>query len=254
MKVGTRRSRRFVSPGLALMGCALLLGIGCTERPAPDGAPFRQASSPDTATNAAPTPPQGLDFVPPEPGTYELPPIQPATDGFVVGVDGERHRLFEHMGDRYVVLSFVYTRCPDPRGCPLARVVFYQLHRALESDPELAGRVRLVTLSFDPEHDTPEVLRSVSQTGLGSAGEDDWIFLTTASKEDLQPILDGYGQYVVPEVDETGEPTGLLSHVLKVFLIDREHRVRNVYSASYLHPEVVLNDLKSLVLEGEAGG
>ena len=76
-----------------------------------------------------------------------------------------------------------------------------------------------------------------------------WVFLTTASRSELQPILDGYGQYVVPEIDESGEPTGDLAHLLKIFLIDRQRRVRNIYSSSYVHPAVAVNDLKTLLME-----
>ena len=244
-----------VSMGVALLGTTLLLVAGCTSQPASGGASAPEASTP-RATTASPASPPGLAFVPPEPGTYELPPIQSATDGDVVGLDGTRQRLFDHMGDRHVVLSFIYTRCIDPDGCPLARLVFHKLDRALRNDPELEDEVRLVTLSFDPDRDTPEVLRSYAQAGRKEKAEEDdsWTFLTTASKTELQPILDGYGQYVVPEVDENGEPTGVLSHVLKVYLVDRELQVRNVYSTSYLHPELVVNDLKTLLLEEEARG
>lgn len=251
----TRQVRPIVLLGVALLGSTLLLGTGCTSQPVSGGASTPEAPTPRAAT-ASPSPPPGLAFVPPEPGTYELPPVQTATDGDVVGLDGTQQRLFDHLGDRHVVLSFIYTQCIDPDGCPLARLVFHRLHRALESDPELADQVRLVTLSFDPDRDTPEVLRSYAQAGRKEKAEEDdsWTFLTTASKTELQPILDGYGQYVVPEVDEDGEPTGVLSHVLKVYLVDRELRVRNVYSTSYLHPALVVNDLKTLLLEEEARG
>lgn len=259
-----------VLPGPVLLGLALVLlvsGAGCGPSPTPVGEPSSEAAaemaSPATESPAEPpSPPPGLAFVPPEPGTYELPPIQPAADGAVLDTAGEAHRLFDYLGDRYVVLSFVYTRCADPEGCPLARVVFHRLHDRLQSDPRLENRVRLLTLSFDPEWDTPERMRRYAGPvpgpvpGNGRVGPDEpedgpgsWTFLTTASQAELDPILDGYGQYVVPEVDEDGEPTGLLSHVLKVFLIDRERRVRNVYSSSYLHPAVVVNDLKTLLLE-----
>lgn len=235
--------------GVALSGWTLLLGVGCTSQPASGGASSPEPSTPQATETSSPPP--GLAFEPPAPGSYELPPIQAATDGRVVAIDGTRQRLFDHLGDRHVVLSFIYTQCIDPEGCPLARIVFHKLHRALESDPELTEEARLVTLSFDPERDTPEVLRSYAQAGRKEKAEEDdsWIFLTTASKADLQPILDGYGQYVVPEVDENGEPTGVLSHVLKVYLIDRDLQVRNVYSTSYLHPELVVNDLKTLLME-----
>ena len=76
-----------------------------------------------------------------------------------------------------------------------------------------------------------------------------WTFLTTPSHSDLEPILDGYGQYVVREIDAEGRFTGDRSHMLKVFLIDRERRVRQIYSSDFLHPSIVINDVKTLMIE-----
>lgn len=221
---------------------ALLLLAGCGPRTAGE----QERAGP-------PEPPEGLEYVPPEPGSYELPPIQPAADGEVIDAGGSRHRLFDYLGDRYVVLSFIYTRCGDARGCPLATGVLQKVHRRFADHPDLADRVRLVTLSFDPARDRPEVMqRYASARGVDAGPEADagsWAFLTTSSAEDLDPILEGYGQSIVPEVDPDGRPTGQFTHVLKVFLIDPERRVRNIYSTSYLHPALVINDLETLTLE-----
>ena len=56
----------------------------------------------------------------------------------------------------------------------------------------------------------------------------------------------------MPEVDEEGRFTGNFTHVLKVFLVDRERQVRNIYSSEFLHPAVALNDIKTLLLEEDA--
>jgi len=56
----------------------------------------------------------------------------------------------------------------------------------------------------------------------------DWQFLTTASEVELQPILEGYGQWRQREYDESGKYTGSMSHILRVFLIDRQRRIREV--------------------------
>ena len=196
----------------------------------------------------------GLEFQPPDPGTYQLPAIQDAADGVVVDVDGSSRRLFDYLGDRHVLLSFVYTRCSDPTGCPLARATLQSVQAAMASRPELAEEVRLITLSFDPQRDTPDAMRtyaSQDQQGTGLEARP-WVFLTTRSWDDLQPILDGYGQSVVPETDENGDFTGDFSHVLKLYLIDRRRRVRNIYNSNYAHPAIALNDLETLLLE-EAG-
>ena len=69
----------------------------------------------------------------------------------------------------------------------------------------------------------------------------------------LDAVLESYEQDRTPERDERGRPTGRIRHVLKVFLVDRGGFIRNVYSAGFLVPELVLNDIRTLTLgEGRA--
>jgi cytochrome c peroxidase len=152
------------------------------------------------------------------------------------------------MDGKIVLLSFIYTRCSEARGCPLATGVLYALANALTHDAILAPHVRLLTLSFDPAHDTPAVMRRYGNTAATNGSANLWYRLTTASPQTLQPILDGYGQYVAPDLEAPGNFTATYSHLLKVFLIDRQRRVRNIYSVDFLHPQVLLNDIKTLLM------
>ena len=192
-----------------------------------------------------------LSYEAPAPGTYRLPPIMDAVDGRVLREDATPANLFELMGDRFVLLSFVYTRCTDVNGCPLAKAVFHLVRSRLKERPELAGAARLISISFDPDNDTPEVMRAYGPRG--DDGSVEWMLLTTRDRSDLEPILDGYGQYTLREYDHNGEYTGEFAHLLRVFLIDRERRVRNIYSTGFLHPDILMNDLETLLLESRAG-
>ena len=165
---------------------------------------------------------------------------------------GSERRLFDYLGDRYVLLSFIYTRCSAVGGCPWPPPSSRCCEDGLEDEPTLAGRVGLVTLSFDPERDTPEAMDRYARSvgAKGSRAADGGLDLPDdASYSDLEPILDGYGQYIVREIDADGRFTGNLAHMLKVFLIDRERRVRQIYSTAYLHPSIVINDVKTLMIE-----
>jgi len=124
-----------------------------------------------------------------------------------------------------------------------------QVQAKLVDDSALRDQVRLVSLSFDPVLDTPGAMRKYSHHFLKPG--DDWVFLTTASEADLQPLLDGYGQFRARYYNPDGSYSGSMSHVLRVYLIDRDHRIRNIYSAGYLHADTVVNDLKSLLIEEE---
>jgi cytochrome c peroxidase len=188
-----------------------------------------------------------LQFDTPPPGSYRLPPIGQAADGEVLDEHGGATRLHRVFDGRYIILSFIYSSCDDVNGCPLATYVLYRLYQAMQQDPELAAKMRLVSLSFDPQNDTPEVMRLYGASFAGDAAE--WRFLTTAPDGSIEPILRDYGQSVSRVFDADGRQTGQISHVLRVFLIDPQRRVRNIYSVSFLHPDLVLADVRTLLME-----
>jgi protein SCO1 len=189
-----------------------------------------------------------MDFVPPPPGTYALNAIMRAPDGPVLDRDGRRRPLARFTAGKITLLGFIYTSCADPRGCPLTTQVFHTVRHRVSEDPDLRARVRLVSLSFDPRRDTPAVMRHYAADVPDNGVE--WAFLTTELPRTLVPLLDGFGQDVRVELDAHGRPAGPLAHVLKVFLIDTRGIVREIYTTSYLYPEVILNDIKTLRLEG----
>jgi cytochrome c peroxidase len=160
-----------------------------------------------------------LAYAAPTPGTYDLPPLGDAADGQVLDTAGRPRRLHDFLGDKVVVLSFIYRACPDVNGCPLANYVLSAVQRRVSGDPTLRDDVRLVSLSFDPRRDRPEAMARHA-AGLVAEGAD-WAFLTTESERPLAPILEAYGQSVRTEYDENGQALGTIAHVLRVYLIDR---------------------------------
>lgn len=191
-----------------------------------------------------------LDFIPPAPGTYTLERIMPVPEGNVLDVDGKRKPLAQFTRDKITLLGFIYTSCADASGCPMAYEVFDALKQAVASKPGLRDKVRLVSLSFDPLRDTPDVMKSYGGSHVKNKDGVPWYFLTTKSKQDLLPLVEGFGQDVQVAVDpRTGRVSRTLSHVLKVFLIDREGQTREIYTTSFLIPEVVLNDIETLLME-----
>lgn len=188
-----------------------------------------------------------LTFEPPASGSYALPPLGEAADGPVLDTRGQTRALHDYLGDKLVVLSFIYTRCSDVNGCPLATYVLKGVQDRVRATPELNDIVRLVSFSFDPAYDTPAVLEKYA--GHFRAPDFDWQFLTTADEAALMPTLEGYGQWIVRDYDADGNYLGTVSHLLRVYLIDREKRIRNIYSTSFLHAETVVNDLRTVLAE-----
>jgi protein SCO1 len=200
------------------------------------------------AVDAGPATAPRMEFTPLQPGTYQLPSIQSVEDATLLDEHGHPVRLSALTKNKITLLTFFYTYCADPLGCPFAHQTLSMLRDRILRDRELARAVRFVGISCDPTTDTPEVLaRYALDFATGSRFE--WRFLTARSVSALLPVLDDFGQDVSVEVDASGRPTRARHHMLKVFLIDPRGRVREIYSLAYLQPEVMLNDIRTLHLE-----
>ncbi|MEQ1484231.1 cytochrome c peroxidase [Methyloglobulus sp.] len=191
-----------------------------------------------------------LKFTAPIPGSYKLPILGQASDGNVLDSDGRETTLHKLMGDaanqdKVVLLSFIYATCSDINGCPLATAVFHKIKTRLGKEPELASHLRLITLSFNPEHDTPERMKAYGATLQGRGVE--WHFLTTRSEKELQPILTAYKQTAEKVYDASGKFTNTFSHNLRVYLIDQHKQLRNIYNTELLHPDTLISDIKTLL-------
>jgi len=138
-----------------------------------------------------------------------------------------------------------------PEGCPLAYRVFNALKIAIAATPAPNGPVRFVTLSFDLARDTPDVMRCYAGSrAVDVSGGSRWYFLTTRSARELMPLVEGFDQDVRVTYDgSSGGARSELSHLLKVFLIDRAGYVREIYSSLFLHRQTVLNDIETLLIE-----
>ena len=185
-------------------------------------------------------------FTPPPPGTYELPPIDTVTNHTLIDSSGRRVDLFDLTDSKIAVVSFMYTSCADVGGCPLAAAVLHRIDWMLSERPEIRNKVTLMSISFDPERDTPPRMAEVKQA---MKPKTDWHFLTSRTPADLQPVLDDFHQPVAKLWQEDGTWSGLFRHVLKVFLLDTDHNVRNIYSLGFFNPQIVLNDIETLLIE-----
>jgi len=193
-----------------------------------------------------------LGYTAPTPASYKLPVLGSAANGNVIDSHGNNVQLHELMKGKLSVLSFIYSSCNDVNGCPLATAVLQKIKLRLQKEPELARQVRLLTLSFNPEQDNPEKMQ---QFGKAFQSKDiDWLFLTTASEKQLQPIITDYQQHIQKIVDANGQFTGTFTHDLRVYLIDDHLQIRNIYSVAFLHADILINDLKTLLVSNNQSG
>jgi cytochrome oxidase Cu insertion factor (SCO1/SenC/PrrC family) len=183
-------------------------------------------------------------FVPPAAGSYELPPVKRVA-GFVLRDSRGRSVSTERItAGKVAVVSFIYTACPERLGCPLASQGLQHLQDKLKEEG-LDHDVALLSISFDPDRDSPARLAKYAR--IYGADPALWRFMTAPSTRVLGDMLESYGQDRAPVYDERGRFTGRYSHVLKVFLVDRAGDIRNVYSAGFLVPDLVVNDIKTVM-------
>jgi len=186
------------------------------------------------------------NFVPPVPGSYDLPAVKRVA-GFVLrDSTGRAVNTHEITAGKVAVVSFIYTACPERLGCPLASLALQDLQGRLK-DEGLYRDVVLLSISFDPGRDSPAQLAKYAR--VYGADPAFWRFMTAPSTRVLEGVLESYGQDRAPVYDPRGRFTGRYSHVLKVFLLDRDGHIRNIYSAGFLVPDLVVNDIKTVLTD-----
>ncbi len=127
-----------------------------------------------------------------------LEPGDPVPDFAMTGQDGKAFKLSDLRGE-VVVLTFIYTRCPLPDFCPYMDRKFADLAMSIGAFPRRAAKIRLLSISFDPDHDTPEILRKHAQ--IRGATPPLWSF-AVASHEELARITGPLGLVYGPLKDE----------------------------------------------------
>jgi protein SCO1/2 len=155
-------------------------------------------------------------------------------DTGLVDQDGAARPLTQLEGHR-VAVTFIYTRCPLPDFCPLMDRHFLEVQRQLASRPELAD-VRLVSVTLDPEFDTPEVLRAHAAR-LG-ADPRRWRFVT-GEPDAVAAFARTLG--VTAEAD-AGDPAALV-HNLRTAVLDAEGRLVTATSGNQWTPADLVADL-----------
>ena len=188
------------------------------------------------------------DYDPPVPGSYTLPVVKVAPEGAIIDSAGRSLNLRDLTHGRITVLSFIYTRCAASKACPYATGVLTQLHTLSADDKGLAKNMRLVSMSFDPDYDTPPRLAAYSEAMREEKSGCEWRFATAKSRAELESILNAYGQ-AVDKRSNPNDPQGPLYHILRIFLNDREGHIRNIYSSATLDPRLIVADVKTLLLE-----
>jgi protein SCO1 len=149
---------------------------------------------------------------------------------------GATRRLSDWRGQALAV-TFVYTRCPLPDFCPALDRRFGELQRAIAEDARLRDRVHLVSVSFDPAHDTPAVIQSHAKAR--GADPRTWSYLT-GTPAAIDHFTSRFGVSTI--ADKGSAET--LTHNLRTAVIDRQGRLLKIHSGNQWTVEALLADLR----------
>ena len=166
---------------------------------------------------------------------------RPATQFTLTNQDGHRIGLTELRG-KVILMTFIYTNCPE--ACPLITGKVAEIHESFKKD------VVLLSVSIDPDHDTPETLKEYGRRFHADFSR--WHFLVGTPDESDRV----QAAYQVPlrrkkERDANGRVIGatIVDHGAKVFLVDRQGRVRFEYWGHEFDTKAVKRDLAALLRE-----
>jgi protein SCO1/2 len=158
-------------------------------------------------------------------------------DFHLVNQNGKRISLHQYRGET-LLLTLIYTRCPFPDFCPRVSHEFAAIDRQLRSDPAHYGKTHLLSISFDPEHDTPKVLRAY---GFSCAGSKDpalfthWEFSAIPADE-----LPNFANYFALTYQEEG---GQITHSLSTAVISPDGKIFKWYHGADWQASDLLQDI-----------
>jgi len=172
--------------------------------------------------------------------TYHVPaPGDVVPDFKLRNQDGRPIHIGQFNG-KALVITFIYTRCPSPDFCPRVTRNFALLDKQLAANPALYAKTHLLSISFDPEHDTPARLRAYGATYIGSDTKNAFAHWDFAVPE--KPVLAEMAKFFDLGMTENADST--ITHTLSTTLIGPDGKVVRFYPGNEWTPEKVLADLK----------
>src|SRR5437764_9751906 len=167
--------------------------------------------------------------------------IRPAPD-FTLTTQADKPLTLADLKGKVLLVSFVFTTCNG--SCPATTHRMGQVQEALKANGLLRGdRVRLLSITLDPDRDTPDVLRRYMR--LYDADPASWTFLT-GPRQRVEKVIAAWGMWAKPAAN------GQLDHPSRVFLVDQRGRVREIYNLDFLKAPWVVEDVEALLKEATA--
>jgi len=174
------------------------------------------------------------------------PPVLGDAPNFTLVTHQDQPVSLDSFADQALVVDFIFTRCPDV--CPMLSERLIQLQGDVPDGPTLP--VRFLSISVDPEFDSPEVLASYASKFAGDM--DRWV-LATGPKADMEATLAGFQQGVSDAgLTEDGEVS--IFHSQRFLLVDGQGRIRGFHSVDNAGYEALIEAIEGLRHELTADG
>ena len=161
---------------------------------------------------------------------------EPVADALLVDQDGTPLPFSGLRGHR-VAVTFIYTRCPLPEFCPMMDRHFAAIQKTIASTPALSD-VRLLTVTFDPEFDTPAVLKTHARRRQADPAV--WSFLTGEPS-----VVSSFAEQFAIYTEENPQSPTEITHNLRTAVIDSSGRLVAVHSGNSWTPAELVADIKA---------
>ncbi len=158
--------------------------------------------------------------------------------------DGKRISMKDFRGHP-LAITFIYAQCPLPDYCIKMSTNFSDAANRIMSEPEAKDRFRLLSISFDPQRDTPEKLKSYGLGYLGKGAKPDFTVwqLAVGSDKEVRAVADFFGlRYEVDANDKTQ-----FNHSLRTAIVSPEGKVTKIFAGNEWTPNDLLREMKTAV-------
>jgi protein SCO1 len=176
---------------------------------------------------------------------YNVPAAGESVPNFrFLNQDGKTIDISQFRG-KALLITFIYTRCPLPDYCIRMSRNFATVQHLLSANPLLYNKTHLLSVSFDPEHDTPKILRAYGTMYTGDTGKQafsHWDFVAPPVSE-AQSVQ----QYFNVAVSQGANNT--LTHSLSTILIAPDGKIFRWYPTNDWEPSTVVDDIQKAVVQ-----
>lgn len=158
----------------------------------------------------------------------------------LVNQDGKHIALHNYRG-KALLLTFIYTRCPLPEYCTLMSNNFAEVERQLQQQPQTYDKTHLLSISIDPEYDSPGVLRSYGASHTERYQDETfshWEF-ASGTKEQIKDVAQYFGLRYYEASDQ-------IVHGLRTVIVGPDGKVVKVYGDNKWKPDEVVKELQRL--------